>query len=124
MAPRAEIFRRDQGKIVDFQDYKNMLRYNDYLVDPYSHLNPGDAICSRFDLTTSEPQAFGCIDTKVTNQMLHKYLIAEAVNGPTRSNGLPAFSWKPEFNQTAHVGLPTTFDFDFVTMDPKWDVEF
>ena len=62
LAPRAMIFRRDQGKAVDIESFKRVLRSNDYRTDPYSHDNPFAAICSRGDLAG---QTGGCYDTKV-----------------------------------------------------------
>lgn len=41
------------------------MRYNNYKNDPYSEGDPGNAICSRFDLEPSSPAAAGCYDTKV-----------------------------------------------------------
>eukprot|EP01092_Planopodium_desertum_P005955 TRINITY_DN2465_c0_g2_i3.p1 TRINITY_DN2465_c0_g2~~TRINITY_DN2465_c0_g2_i3.p1 ORF type:complete len:281 (-),score=14.90 TRINITY_DN2465_c0_g2_i3:131-895(-) len=40
MAPRARIFRRDQDDVTDWDSFKAILRYNDYLNDPYSEKNP------------------------------------------------------------------------------------
>lgn len=34
MAPRAEIFRRDQGKVESLSDMQDMMRYNNYKEDP------------------------------------------------------------------------------------------
>ena len=85
LAPRAMIFRRDQGKAVDIDTFKvrcgcgyapltcraahhvcwsaqQVLRSNDYRTDPYSHGNPFAAICSRGDLAG---ETGGCYDTKV-----------------------------------------------------------
>lgn len=119
MAPRAEIFRRDQGTVVDLDTFKAIMRYNDYKKDPYSHDDPGNAICSRYDLRASNPRPGGCYDTKVTSYALRQKMVAHAINGPTRSHDLPPFSWS-NFNSTSHVGLPPVYDFDFVVMDPKW----
>jgi Phospholipase B len=120
MAPRAEIFRRDAGTVTDMESFKAIMRYNDYKKDPYSHGNPGDAICSRFDLEPENPQPFGCYDTKVTYSDWIPLMKSQAINGPTQSHGIPAFSWKeqPAFNKTAHFGIPTVMDFDFITMEP------
>lgn len=41
LAPRAQIFRRDQATVVDFESFKHMMRYNNYKVDPYSNGDPG-----------------------------------------------------------------------------------
>jgi len=64
MAPRAQIFRRDQGTVDSWETFHSMMRYNNFENDPYANGNPGYAICSRFDLG-SNPVAAGCIDTKV-----------------------------------------------------------
>lgn len=120
MAPRAEIFRRDAGTVTDMDSFKAIMRYNDYKKDPYSHGNPGDAICSRFDLEPENPQPFGCYDTKVTCADWIPDMHSQAINGPTRSHGIPAFSWSEQasFNTTAHFGVPQTMDFDFLDMQP------
>ena len=53
LAPRAQIFRRDAGNVVDMASLQYMLRYNDYQHDPYAAGDPYNAICSRGDLATS-----------------------------------------------------------------------
>jgi len=121
MAPRAMIFRRDQGNIVDFETFKATMRYNDYLNDPYSAHDPGNSICSRFDLEPVNPQAFGCIDSKATSYQLISNLTCHAVGGPTTSNGLPPFQWQDNRmnSSTSHLGQPILFDFNFYVMEPK-----
>lgn len=84
MAPRAEIFRRDQGKVVDLESFKAIMRYNDYKNDPYAKGDPNKAICSRGDLSTG-PSPGGCYDTKVTSYKLQAQMISQAINGPTTS---------------------------------------
>ncbi|KAK6471510.1 phospholipase B-like 1, partial [Huso huso] len=54
---------------------------------------------------------------KVTDFKLAQKFISEAVNGPTVQGGLPAFSWR-EFSQTRHAGLPESYNFTFLTMQP------
>jgi len=119
MAPRAQIFRRDQGKVVDLTSFKTIMRYNDYKNDPISKGDPGKAICSRFDLDPTHPSPGGCYDTKVTNYAMFSKFQAEAINGPTTQNGLPPFAWKA-FANTSHLGLPPVYNFNFVVMDPMW----
>jgi len=123
LAPRAQIFRRDQTNVDSLDTLKTMMRYNDYKTDPLAHGSPMEAICSRGDLLPgSQASPFGCYDTKVTNvTAMVPTLAMEAVNGPTTS-GVPPFSWSenPTFNATVHMGMPNTFDFDFVSFVPDW----
>jgi len=119
LAPRARIFRRDNDKVVDIDSFKALLRYNDYKNDPYSEENPMWAICSRGDLVKSAPGAFGCYDTKVTDYTRVYSMIADAINGPTTSSGLPPFSWN-QFPTQLHAGEPNLYNFTFSTMNPKW----
>ena len=72
LCPRAQIFRRDQGKVTDIDALKKIMRYNDYQNDPYSidtngKPNPMYAICSRGDLKSKGASPGGCYDTKVTS---------------------------------------------------------
>lgn len=86
LAPRAKIFRRDQGDVATMDEFKAIMRYNDYKHDPYSENNPYNAICSRGDLSSSRPSPGGCYDTKVTNYTMALRLQSEIINGPTTSH--------------------------------------
>ncbi|XP_020608826.1 phospholipase B-like 1 [Orbicella faveolata] len=120
LAPRAMIFRRDQGKVVDIKSMKHILRYNDYPHDPYSDKNPYNSICSRGDLLIpSDRSPDGCYDTKVTDYSRAKSLMSEAISGPTYQ-GLPVFCWSNFSFPNKHVGLPDCYNFDFVTMKPEF----
>jgi len=120
LAPRAKIFRRDQGNVIDFNSLKYLMRYNDYKFDPYSEGDPMNAICSRGDLETVNATAFGCYDSKCTNQDMMTSLSAYIINGPT-TQGLPPFSWVPPFsNTTAHYGEPTTYNFPWEQISPSF----
>jgi len=110
-APRAQIFRRDQGTVTNLTAFQAIMRYNDYQHDPISHDDPYSAVCSRGDFDGS---AFGCTDTKVTSFSLYQQGIAYIVNGPTTNGGtLPPFSWS-KFPKVVHSGQPDVFDFGFV----------
>ncbi|XP_010215920.1 PREDICTED: SKI family transcriptional corepressor 2-like, partial [Tinamus guttatus] len=50
LAPRAKIFRRDQGKVTNLESMKYIMRYNNYQRDPYAERNPCNTICCREDL--------------------------------------------------------------------------
>mmetsp|Transcript_5131 Transcript_5131/g.7214 ORF Transcript_5131/g.7214 Transcript_5131/m.7214 type:complete len:571 (-) Transcript_5131:49-1761(-) len=122
LAPRAKIFRRDNGNVKDFESYKAILRYNDFKNDPYSGGSPFGAICSRGDLSSSRPSAGGCYDTKATSaSMFVKEGKASVINGPSVSGGvLPPFSWDA-FPDTPHEGMPSLYNFTFQDFTvPMW----
>ncbi|KAJ7353977.1 Phospholipase B-like 1 [Desmophyllum pertusum] len=109
-----------EGQVVDIESMKYILRYNDYPKDPYSDKNPYNSICSRGDLLIpSNSSPSGCYDTKETDYSRAKSLMSEAISGPTYQ-GLPVFCWSHFKFPNKHVGLPNCYDFDFVTMKPKW----
>jgi hypothetical protein len=93
-------------------------RYNNYRNDKYEQNNPDWAICARGDLSSSGATPGGCYDTKVTQYKWVETATAEAINGPTQSSGLPAFSWN-QFSGVFHEGLPLVYNFTFQTMKPK-----
>eukprot|EP01062_Namystynia_karyoxenos_P021923 TRINITY_DN18365_c0_g1_i1.p2 TRINITY_DN18365_c0_g1~~TRINITY_DN18365_c0_g1_i1.p2 ORF type:complete len:569 (+),score=213.54 TRINITY_DN18365_c0_g1_i1:81-1709(+) len=121
-APRAEIFRRDAGTVRDIDSYKAILRYNEYVTDPYAGpTKPCNAICCRGDLRPgSAASAGGCYDTKVTHYAWVKEMQAEIINGPTRggTDKIAPFSWGA-FPNTTHVGLPQSYTFDFIKTKPR-----
>jgi len=133
LAPRAKIFRRDQGSVIDMESLKRIMRYANYS-DPYALKPDGSfdeaaAICMRGDLgVQGTGPAMGCYDTKVTSH-LHGFWKrrAEIVNGPSstvsdgtqgRSGNLP-FKWRSQDVNITHIGLPEVYNFDFVTTEPK-----
>jgi len=117
LAPRAKIFRRDEGTVVDNDSFQKLMRFNEYKTDPYSDGDPLKSICSRGDLA-GENMAFGCVDTKWTSWSLFQKGISYALNGPTVNTGdLPPFSWN-QFPTAPNYGQPTVFNFSFVQM--KW----
>uniref|UniRef100_A0A8C9PN83 Phospholipase B-like n=1 Tax=Spermophilus dauricus TaxID=99837 RepID=A0A8C9PN83_SPEDA len=117
LAPRAKIFRRDQGKVTDMASMKYILRYNNYKKDPYSKGDPCNTICCREDLNSVNPSPGGCYDTKVSDIYLASQYTAYAISGPTVQGGLPVFRWN-RFNTTLHQGMPEAYNFDFITMKP------
>lgn len=117
LAPRAKIFRRDQGNVTDMASMKYIMRYNNYKEDPYSKGDPCSTICCREDLNGASPSPGGCYDTKVADIFLASQYKAYAISGPTVQDGLPPFNWN-RFNDTLHRGMPEVFDFNFVTMKP------
>lgn len=71
-APRAKIFRRDAPKVRNVEEFKSLMRYNDYLNDDLSIgadgvPEPGNAISSRYDLRkdSTKRKCFGGFDAKV-----------------------------------------------------------
>jgi Phospholipase B len=108
--PRANIFRKLHSNVSDISSLKIVMRYNDYLNDPYSLLNACYSISARCDLNKNNP--FGGLDSKVSNYTLSKQSITHAISGPTNEY-LPIFDWKA-FPNVTRKGVPDRFDFDFV----------
>lgn len=114
--PRANIFRRNQSSVIDFESMKHIMRENDYLHDPLSKSNPANAISSRFDLEPSQPTLFGATDSKILSYQLFKNFTCMAVSGPTHQS-LPPFSYTGQWKSVAHFGQPDIFNFDYVLID-------
>eukprot|EP00121_Abeoforma_whisleri_P011935 Awhi_evm1s11015 len=113
--PRANIFREIHHEITDLESFKHVMRYNNYKEDPLSLGKPGNAIAGRKDLDPGAGfELDGAIDAKATNVALGLALEFEAICGPAAESGLPVFVWKPEYNLTAHLGMPTVFNFSWV----------
>ncbi|GFR89701.1 phospholipase B-like [Elysia marginata] len=121
LAPRAKIFRRDQSGIKTLQDMKDLLQYNDYKHDPYSENDPTFTVCARGDLKAKDPAPVGCYDTKVTTVAMARQNMADIIGGPTLGSGLPPFSWTGQFAKYSHQGLPQTYNFSFINVQPRFD---
>lgn len=120
LAPRATIFRRDQGAAASLAGMARLLRFNDWRHDNYSKANPYWSICARGDLDPSRPRASGCTDTKVTSASLARRRAVLAVNGPTAEQQ-PLFDWAsvpPALSGVPHRGLAKVYDFEFEMQRP------
>ncbi|CAN7985572.1 unnamed protein product [Ixodes hexagonus] len=128
MTPRAQIFRREQDKVVDVDTMLSLMRYNNYTHDPASRCNctppynPVYAIASRYDLL--DPQGrydvprmtrrpVGATDMKLTNYAMFKNLEFIAINGPTfhADGSVPPFEWSTSGFNDQHVGHPDKWMF-------------
>eukprot|EP01084_Bolivina_argentea_P135746 239147_1 len=120
LAPRARITRRDANKCNNMTMIKKLMRYNNYKNDPLEQNNPTWAMMNRADLLASdEASAFGGVDTKIADlsNMLDVSSVTQA--GPTYDDVTP-FTWNTsQWINEPHIGLPMTYDFDWVLMKSK-----
>lgn len=118
---RYKIFTRELPKVDNFEDFKLLMRYNDYLNDDASNKDPGQSIASRYDLRDPllcgrSPSIFGCTDSKATDAKLAAQLAFDVVIGPTRGrDGL-----LPLFNFSQHPGVPRHGVPD--TLPDRWSI--
>jgi len=126
-SPRALIFKRDQGKVVDMESMIKLMRYNNYKHDPLSRCNctppysGENAISARSDLNPKNGSyAFPALghrdhsatDVKFTNSEMAKDLEFVAIAGPPHDQ-VPAFQWtKSDYRKTkSHLGHPDLWVF-------------
>lgn len=123
---RANIMRRDQGKITNYEEFKSFLRYNDYKNDPFSLKNPKFSIASRNDLNLSQLNCTGAIDAKASSyqKVFNEKGSSSIIAGPSFGDYIPAFEWKdanclkdPRYKI---VGMPEKYDFVWEEYYPKY----
>ncbi|XP_052256063.1 putative phospholipase B-like 2 isoform X2 [Dreissena polymorpha] len=127
-SPRAQIFKRDNGKVTDLASMQKLMRYNDFQHDPLARCNctppysAENAISARCDLNPADGtypfgalghRSHGGTDMKLTNLDMFQRLEFIAVSGPTWDQ-LPPFQWsKADFAAACpHNGHPDVFKFD------------
>ncbi|CAB3977828.1 Hypothetical predicted protein [Paramuricea clavata] len=125
LAPRAQIFKRDQSKVVDLDSMMKLMRYNDYTHDPLAKCNctppysAENAISARCDLNpASGKYPFGALghrqhggtDAKVTSYELSQSFKVYAVSGPTHDQQ-PVFNWTMS-GWKRPLGHPDQFNFE------------
>lgn len=118
---RANIFRRDQANVNSIEDYKKIIRYNDYENDPLSKGDPSKALASRYDLRKEgKSQCFGNVDAKfvsVKETKGKKERVIYMVNGPS-DDTQPPFDWNTTECKQAKgwkpFGQVNTYNFKWV----------
>jgi len=120
---RAKIFHRDAHNVQTIDDMKKIMRYNEYQTDPFSLWDACRQIAARCDLNTpwsnntyNGYNAFGAIDSKITDNTLIQKLQAWAISGPTW-DAQPPFAWTNAWENILHPGMPQVYDFDWELMD-------
>ena len=118
---RAKIFERDQKNIKTIEDFKHLLRYNDYKNDELSYNDPSLTIACRDDLDKDSVRCDGATDVKLVSvkELLEGKIKAHIISGPTNEQQ-PTFSWStttcnkknPDIWQ--HDGIIDTWEFDWV----------
>jgi len=122
---RAQIFRRDAQTVQTLEDMKVIMRYNKYQFDPLSLKDACKGISARCDLNTpwavntlNGMNAFGGIDSKITDNTLVPQFNTIAVCGPTW-NDQPVFAWTGQWASIPHYGMPKLYNFEFVELSPN-----
>lgn len=120
---RAKIFARDYHGVQTIDDMKRIMRYNQYQTDPLSLWDACRGISARCDLNTpwsnntmNGMNAFGAIDSKITNNILIKDLTAWVISGPTWDSQ-PPFAWTNAWANVLHPGMPQVYDFEWILLN-------
>lgn len=104
------LMQREAPHIMNFDQFKDFMRYNRYQVDPYSNGDPGQGILARYDQRPGfnphfKKRMFGGLDTKALKlteataaMKFHALASPEYVHNPVFN-----FADWPEYN---HDGLP------------------
>ena len=79
-------------------DFKHILRYNDYKNDNLSYGDPFLSIACREDLAEDNFKCIGAIDVKFVSvkQLLEGKIIAHFISGQTNEKQ-PTFSWSTNY---------------------------
>ena len=125
-SPRYLIFSRESPRIYNFEDFKNLMTYNNYLRDPFSHLDPAQSIYSRYDLRNfSNPyqikKPFGGLDSKCIKytEFLTR-LSFQAIAGPINNKNIPIWEFDQEpFKNIKYDGLPKKWNFSWIEFKGK-----
>ena len=101
---RPKIFRREQTNVNSLEDFKTIMRYNNYEEDECSQKNAAWTIAARYDLNTKgvgRALCYGAVDVKFISvkELMEGKNIVHIISGPTNDKQ-PTFSWK---NTTCHV---------------------
>ncbi|CUG87850.1 lysosomal/endosomal membrane protein p67, putative [Bodo saltans] len=144
---RANIFRRNESRVTSVETMKDLMRYNDYLHDPFSIVpnctncspvySPYLSIACRADLVPRNAsygvmdQFIGqydtaAIDAKIISASLMRQPTVSPwiISSPTYggSSNIPPFRFSTSlYNQSRHQGIPDTMNFDWLQSDAAFN---
>lgn len=119
---RHNILRRDAVKVNTLNEFKEIMRYNNYKHDKESMNRPGFSLASRFDLDHGvQKMCMGAIDAKVLSA---KEILSEdnskfhAISGPTTSekSQIGEFIWSKSktCKEDYHFGINDKFSYPWI----------
>ena len=127
MCARTKIFRRDQWSSDNLEGFMKLMRYNDYLHDPFSEGNPSYTISSRSDLAGG---CSGAYDSKVgvLSDWNETYVKFRLIGGPTFNEelGIEPFAWSnasEKCRNHAHNMIPEVLKFDWIEYENEFPFE-
>ena len=127
MCARTKIFRRDQWSSDNLDGFMKLMRYNDYLHDPFSEGNPSYTISSRSDLAGS---CSGAYDSKVgvLSDWNETYVKFRLIGGPTFNEelGIEPFAWENASERCRnhiHNMIPDVLKFDWIEYENEFPFE-
>jgi hypothetical protein len=113
------IFERDAPNVASFEEFKELLRRNDYENDTLSNGDPGQQVMARYDLRPSDCKcgkraSSGGLDTKATTVMTAlAFLKFDAIGSPEYERHPPWSFANPGFEHLNHDGLPELWNFSW-----------
>ena len=99
-------------------DYQKLMQHNKWQTDPLQLGSAANGVMARYDLVKSDPDAFGGIDSKVTDHVMAMKGQTFAMNGPTKLTQ-PVFEWTSKWQGDVHLGEPDRFDYEYQLMQPQ-----
>ena len=122
LAPRAKIFRRDQGGVSDLESFSGLMRSSRWTNDSYSGgAGVWGAICPRGDLDSQHPVLSGGTDAKISSTSLLSQVPMGAlvIAGPSRElAGTFSFSGFKGEGDKSHKGMPDAWITQFELQSP------
>ena len=123
---RANIFRRDQGKVVDMDSLKRMIRYNNYTLDPLTLGDPTASISARGDLRAGKESCYGAYDAKAAqvSELIGENKTIHVVAGPAWDDVEPfVFSKAESCAKFKHIGMKDEYKYDWFTVTNKYKMK-
>jgi hypothetical protein len=117
------IFQRDAPNVKTFEEFKALLRQNNYENDTLGNGDPAQQICARYDLrpdnfSWGQPRPYGGLDTKTTSVLRAlAFLRFDAIGSPEYETHGPWSFASERFPGFQHDGLPELWNFNWTSFE-------
>jgi len=118
--PRYKLLERDAPKIQNYEQFKSLMRYNDWKHDSIIQGEPAQGVLSRYDLRPingtrfGARNSFGGLDSKTCKlSEVYGNLMFDAINSPNYEQN-PPFNFS-DWPSIKVIGLPTVWKFPWIS---------